>query len=232
MVDLPTTPGAPPETLAQPLDPHNPTHQLATFLGILAGDNYLPTSVKQSELDAAGNQISPVAPPQPTVDGRPLGADPGYALKQLQQIQPKPPPATPDSHGAAGFGGDNLHSGNWAHDLLSMLNLPATFENVRALNAWQQAEGGGSTGPSHSNFNWLNTTRNMPGATSINKVGVKSYATYHDGLVATAQALTNGLYGNVLSAFAQGNSAEAVGQAVAASKWGTGSGLLRVLGHS
>ncbi len=229
-VQLPTTQPAPVEQVAPPIDPHDPHHQLATFLGMLAGDNYLPAAVNQSVIDAAA--ISPVAPPQPKgPDGQPVGADPAYAITQLAKLQPKPVPPTPDSHTAAGFGGDNLHSGNWAHDLLQMLNLPPTFENVRALTAWQQAEGGGSDGPSHSDFNWLNTTRNMPGARSINKVGVKAYANYHDGLVATAQALTNGLYGDVLHAFAMGNSAQAVGQAVANSKWGTGAGLLHVLGR-
>jgi hypothetical protein len=229
-IPLPTTPPAPTEQLAPKLDPTDPLHQVATFLGILAGDNFIPQSVKQAELDAQA--ISPVAPPKPTGDlGQQLGADLGYNTTQLAKVQPKPIPPTPDSHTAAGFGGDNLHSGNWAHDLLSMLNLPATYENIRALNAWQAAEGGGSDGPSHSDFNWLNTTRNMPGARDINKVGVKAYASYHDGLVATAQALTNGLYGDVLSAFARGNSAQAVGQAVANSKWGTGAGLLHVLGR-
>lgn len=228
-VNLPTTQPAPVESVAPVFDPHKPEHQLAQFLGILAGDNFLKQSVAQSEINAGA--ISPVAPPKPVgADGQALGANPGYAVSQLASLQSKPLDPTPDSHTPAGFGGDNLHSGSWAHDLLAMLNLPVTYENVRALTAWQKAEGGGSDGPSHSNFNWLNTTRSMPGATSINKVGVKSYASYHDGLVATAQALSNGLYGNVLAAFAQGNSAQQVGQAVAASKWGTGGGLLHALG--
>jgi len=220
---IPTTPPVPPKN---DIDPTNPQHQIATFLGILAGDNYIQQAVSQST--AHGQAISPVVPPTQ------LGT-PDTSTTQ-DAVANSAPPLTvqnqPDSHTPAGYGGDNLHSGSWAHDLLSMLNLPVTYENVRALTAWQRAEGGGSDGPSHSNFNWLNTTRGAPGATSINKVGVKSYASYHDGLVATAGALTNGLYGDVLSALAQGTSAQAVGRAVAASKWGTGAGLLHVLGSA
>jgi hypothetical protein len=113
-----------------------------------------------------------------------------------------------------------------------MLNLPTSFENIKALTAWQKAEGGGSDGPSHTNFNWLNTTRPLPGSSTINKVGVRSYANYHDGLVATAGALTNGRYGNILAALAQGTNAHAVASAIEASPWGTGGGVLRVLGNS
>ncbi len=220
-VQLPTTQPAPVESVAPPIDPHDPHHQIATMLGILAGDNYLPNAVQQSVVDAGA--ISPVAPPQPKgPDGQPVGADPAYAVTQLEQIQPKPLPPTPDSHTAAGFGGDNLHSGNWAHDLLQMLNLPASYANIAALDAWQRVEGGGSDGPSHSNFNWLNTTRDMPGSHSINSVGVKSYANYHDGLVATAQALTNGLYGDILGAMAKGSDPMEVARAINLSRWRTG----------
>jgi hypothetical protein len=200
---------------------------MATFLGVLQGDDYIGNAV-QATPDTS--PISPVAPP------RALTPTPTSNVEAAQTAQAPLVPTKlakqPDSNTPAGYGGDNLHSGSWAHDLLSMLNLPTSFENIKALTAWQKAEGGGSDGPSHTNFNWLNTTRPLPGSSTINKVGVRSYANYHDGLVATAGALTNGRYGNILAALAQGTNAHAVASAIEASPWGTGGGVLRVLGNS
>jgi hypothetical protein len=112
----------------------------------------------------------------------------------------------------------------WATDLLNQLGLPVTAENIKALSAWAQAEGTKAT------YNPLATTQSMPGATSFNSVGVRNYASYADGIRATAQTLTNGHYPNILAALRAGNSAVAVGRAVANSPWGTGQGVLRVLG--
>src|SRR5690242_5737591 len=74
----------------------------------------------------------------------------------------------------------------WATDLLNRLGLPVTAENIKALAAWAQAEG------TKAGFNPLATTQAMPGASSFNGVGVKNYASYADGLQATATTLTNG----------------------------------------
>lgn len=219
---LPTTEPAPPPPISTNT---SPAHRMATVLGILAGDDYIGKAVQPTQNT---DPISPVAAPvvsaQPITDDQLINAQAPVPIHKVS-IQP-------DSHTPAAFGGDNLHSGSWAHDLLSMLNLPITFENIKAMTAWQKAEGGGSDGPSHSNFNWLNTTRSMPGSTTINKVGVRSFASYHDGLVATAGALTNGLYGNILDALKAGNNAHAVAQAVESGPWGTGGGVLRVLGSA
>jgi hypothetical protein len=111
----------------------------------------------------------------------------------------------------------------WATDLLNRLGMPVTSENVKALAAWAQAEG------TNAGFNPLATTQAMPGASSFNSVGIKNYASYADGIQATVQTLTNGRYANILAALRAGNSAIAVGQAVANSPWGTGQGVLRVL---
>jgi hypothetical protein len=112
----------------------------------------------------------------------------------------------------------------WSTDLLSALGLPVTSENLRALEAWVEAEG------TDAAFNPLATTQAMPGATNFNSVGVKSYASYQDGLAATVRTLTNGRYEGILAALARGTSAVDVAHAVAASPWGTGQGVLRVLG--
>jgi hypothetical protein len=116
--------------------------------------------------------------------------------------------------------GDKQH---WANDFLTRLGMPVTSENVRAVVAWEKAEG------TKAQFNPLATTRSMPGATNFNSVGVKNFASYADGIEANAAALTNGRYGNILAALRQGNSAVGVAQAIANSPWGTGNGVLRVL---
>jgi hypothetical protein len=113
----------------------------------------------------------------------------------------------------------------WAHDFLTRLGMPVTAENVKAMVAWQRAEG------TRAQNNPLATTQSMPGATRFNSVGVKNFVTYDDGITANIKAITNGRYPNILAALQAGNSAEAVGQAIAASPWGTGQGVLRVL-HS
>ena len=120
----------------------------------------------------------------------------------------------------------NTDRTQWATDLLNQLGLPVTAENIKALGAWAQAEG------TKAAFNPLATTQSMPGATTFNGVGVRNYASYADGIRATAQTLTNGHDPNILAALRAGNSAVAVARAVAASPWGTGQGVLRVLGAS
>jgi hypothetical protein len=114
----------------------------------------------------------------------------------------------------------------WATDLLNRLGLPVTSENVKALAAWAQAEG------TKAANNPLATTQSMPGASSFNGVGVRNYGSYADGIEATAKTLTNGHYANILAALRAGTSAIAVAQAVADSPWGTGQGVLRVLGSA
>jgi hypothetical protein len=111
----------------------------------------------------------------------------------------------------------------WAHDFLTRLGMPVTNENVRLMVAWQQAEG------TRARFNPLATTQGMPGATSFNSVGVKNYLSYDDGITANIKAITNGRYENVLASLRRGDSAEATAQAIAASPWGTGGLVLRIL---
>ena len=73
--------------------------------------------------------------------------------------------------------------------------MPITSENVRAIAAWEQAEG------TKASFNPLATTQSgFAGETKFNSVGVKNYATYQDGIDANAHALLNGRYTNILDA--------------------------------
>ena len=128
----------------------------------------------------------------------------------------------PTSDGSLNRAG--VDSVQWAKDFLTQLGMPVTSENVRAVTAWEQAEG------TRAQFNPLATTQaGFAGETRFNSVGVKNYESYADGIDANVKAITNGLYGNILAALRAGNNAMAVAQAVANSPWGTGQGVMRVL---
>jgi hypothetical protein len=131
-------------------------------------------------------------------------------------------PSVPTSTGTVNRAG--VDSVGWARDFLTKLGMPITSENVKAITAWEQAEG------TKASFNPLATTQSgFAGETKFNRVGVKNYATYQNGIDANVHALTNGRYTNILAALQAGNSATAVAQAIQNSPWGTGGGVLRVL---
>jgi hypothetical protein len=118
----------------------------------------------------------------------------------------------------------------WSLDLLKRLGMPPTRENVIALVAWQQAEGGHTN--NDARWNPLNTTQPWPGATRIprNAPGVKAYRSYDDGLAATVKTLQNGRYPGILVALRKGNSADAVVNAVIHPVvWGTSALILKTL---
>jgi len=85
-----------------------------------------------------------------------------------------------------------------------------------------QAEGG------NAKFNPLNTTHEMPNATNYNSVGVKNYATLHEGVIATAKTLDWGArhnlfgYKAIREALVQNKWASVILAAVERSDWGTG----------
>ncbi|HEX4776481.1 MAG TPA: hypothetical protein VFW74_06905, partial [Acidimicrobiia bacterium] len=188
----------------------------------------------------------------PSEEGRPIDGiqEVQSRIAQIQALvaQFTAAPSAPASSGSALAGGGDATSsvtgagqafatalGNvqgtpnqtqWANDFLTRLGMPVTSENMRAVVAWEKAEG------TKAQFNPLATTRSMPGATNFNQVGVKNFASYQDGIDANAAALMNGRYPNILAALRRGDSAEAVGQAIANSPWGTGDGVLRVLRSS
>lgn len=112
--------------------------------------------------------------------------------------------------------------GDFFAGVLSGIGAPDTPENRRALQAWQQAEGGSADNP------W-NTTQDAPGATEINSVGVKRYGDVQTGITATIQTLLNGRYANIISALKSGNNAMAVADAIEQSPWGTGGLVKKVL---
>jgi TolB-like protein len=88
------------------------------------------------------------------------------------------------------------------------------------MQAWIKSEG------TRAQFNPLATTRKAEGATNFNSVGVKNFVSYEQGVDTTIGAITNGLYDDVITALRRGDDAYAVADAIAASRWGTG-GLVR-----
>lgn len=110
----------------------------------------------------------------------------------------------------------------FAEALLRKIGAPVTPENLKFLDAWQKAEGGSADNP-------FNTTQDAPGATRFNSVGVKRYPSVEVGLDATVKTLTNGRYGPILAALRQGNSAQEAARALAASPWGTGGLVQKIL---
>lgn len=108
---------------------------------------------------------------------------------------------------------------DFAKALLNKLNLPDTPSNEQALINWQKHEGGNWN--NSAKFNPLNTTQNAAGATSINKVGVKAYTSWDQGLDATAQTLNNGRYNPILNDLKNSAPESQISADVGASPWGT-----------
>lgn len=114
---------------------------------------------------------------------------------------------------------------DWRTDVLRELGAPVTPNNLRFLNAWQQAEG------TRARHNPLATTHGYPGAGDFNSVGVKNYPSYEAGVYATVRTLQNGRYEPIVEGLRNGRvDPLELGQRVAASPWGTGGGVVRVLG--
>ena len=108
---------------------------------------------------------------------------------------------------------------SWASAFLGVIREPETPCDQAAIVAWEGAEGGNWDNSAEANP--LDTTQPEPGDWSINSVGVRAYPSWQEGLQANATAITNGLYGGILSALRAGNNAQAVADAVASSPWGT-----------
>ena len=115
---------------------------------------------------------------------------------------------------------DDYTPTTWAQTLLAQLGLPQTASNLRALAAWEHAEGGHWS--NSARFNPLNTTQRMPGSWSMNAVGVQAYMSWQQGLDATGITLRYPAYAGVRAALAAGGCAPCVAGAVAGSPWGTG----------
>ena len=93
---------------------------------------------------------------------------------------------------------------DWRVALLRRIGAKPTRQNLRFLSTWQRWEGGHTN--NDASFNWLNTTKNAPGAVrSINSVGVKAFKDFDSGINALASTLENGRYGDIVQGFRAGN---------------------------
>jgi hypothetical protein len=114
------------------------------------------------------------------------------------------------SNNYAGVSGPIKGSGtmnSWAKSFLGKMGAPVTTANMQALTTWAAHEGG--NWHNTASYNPLNTTLSMKGATSINSVGVKAYASWAQGNQAMLDTLTNtkGVgYEKILSDFRSGKS--------------------------
>jgi hypothetical protein len=111
----------------------------------------------------------------------------------------------------------------FTRDVLARIGAPVTTENVKAMSAWIASEG------TRAQFNPLATVRKADGATNFNTTGVKNFVSYEQGVETTVGAITNGLYGGVIAALRKGDDAYAVADAIAASPWGSGALVRKVL---
>jgi len=176
-------------------------------------------------------QGPPVSPDATTANGTstagapttaPSATDFATALAQAQGSPAMSNVPAPTSNGRLNRAG--VDPVQWANDFLKRLNAPITSENVRAITAWEQAEG------TAARFNPLATTQGgFSGETIFNSVGVKNYTSYADGLDANVKVINNGLYSNILAALQRGDDAHAVAHAIANSPWGTGALVDKIL---
>ena len=129
------------------------------------------------------------------------------------------PPAARDR---VGDPSDALHGGPltyeaWAGAFLGRLEAPACDENLLIVVTWQTAES------TSARFNPLATTRDMPGATDMNEVGVKHFVSLEQGLDASRDTLLLGAesygYGAIVASLRACAPAEATARAINASAW-------------
>jgi len=107
---------------------------------------------------------------------------------------------------------------DFAEALLHRLDLPVTDSNVAALVAFQAHEGGHMANAAA--YNPINTTLKMPGSRPVTKIGVQAYASWDDGIEATARTLAQPNMRAITSSLARSASADDTLRAVAKSPWG------------
>jgi murein DD-endopeptidase MepM/ murein hydrolase activator NlpD len=115
----------------------------------------------------------------------------------------------------------------WEQEVLAGIGAKPTPENIRAVHAWQRAEGGTASN------NPFNTTQPAAGATDYNSVHVKNYTSPDQGIRATIDTLNNGRYAPIISAFRKGENAYSVADALTKTPWGSSGSLVReILGET
>lgn len=124
---------------------------------------------------------------------------------------------------SSGSTGD-MNQEQFASSVLQRIGAPVTSQNLSAMLTWMKAEGGhwGNT----AKYNPLNTT--LTTGTSVNYNtgkkgrGVQAFASWEEGVQATADTIQGSNFTGIYSALLQGNSATAVLQQAQNSKWAVG----------
>ncbi len=108
----------------------------------------------------------------------------------------------------------------FAQAVLGRLGLPITENNIAALVAFQSWEGGHMNNTAR--FNPMNTMRDVDGAEQARGLvkGIKAYATWDDGVEATARTLAQDNMRGIYNSLARSAPADETLRAVAASPWG------------
>jgi hypothetical protein len=117
----------------------------------------------------------------------------------------------------------------FAVEVLKGIGAPTSQANVDMLIRWMEAEDSRSKQQAGSQvpvgierFNPLNTTRNAPGSTSVNDVGVKAYSDFATGVRATVDTLRLNYYTGVVDQLKSGSGGwEQLRSTIGASPWGT-----------
>lgn len=114
----------------------------------------------------------------------------------------------------------------FGQSVLRGLGAKPTQAKMRFLQAWALAEG------TKAQYNPFATTRRgYQGETNFNSVGVKNFVNRQQGIKATIDTLNNGYYNHIVNLLRTNDvTAQQLAEAVADSPWGTGTGVLRVLG--
>lgn len=114
----------------------------------------------------------------------------------------------------------------YGQGVTSQLGGKWTPEKSRFFDAWVRAEGTAA-----ANNPFATTRSGYAGESDFNRVHVKNYADFRTGLQATTDTILNGRYDNLVQALKRDDvTAVELATAVANSPWGTGTGVLRVLG--
>lgn len=104
---------------------------------------------------------------------------------------------------SVGAVGSINNTSDFAKALLGSLGDPTTPANIASLVAWENREGG--NWHNTAKYNPLNTTQAEPGYSKTGRQGnIGSYTSWAQGVLATAQTLTNGRYNDIDAALKQG----------------------------
>lgn len=121
------------------------------------------------------------------------------------------------------------YNATWGKAVVRELGINFTPQVDLFLRAWAQSESGPPLSQGGAVWNPFNTTLALPGSTNFNSVGVKNYVTWQDGAHATAKTLSSKKYVKLTKALGDGTSAMDMAVALAATPWGTGSIVQKVL---